>query len=349
MTANYSSAARMREYQPTILDTQPLLTRLAIQIAFARSEIRRDPRGFAMQLAGELVANKTVLLAVVVIAIVVLLVIDNVPVPRGLYPAEVRELSPEIVLMDFRTEIGGAGFNRGSGQGSGLIPRPAQGGGSGGNRDPNPHQKGKLPPPSRVLAAIPITAPIAQPALPDAGLVIDPSLWKDLKAPVYGDPRSTSETPSKGPGEGEGIGTNRGVGIGTGNGPGVGPGLSGNTGGGWGQTGCCGDGTGGGGAAGGGGRAVRFDEVDQRARLLSKPEPQYTEEARRNQVTGTVRLRAVFASSGEVVSIEALNQLPFGLTEKAIAAARGIKFVPAMKDGRPVSVYMNLEYNFNLY
>jgi hypothetical protein len=41
--------------------------------------------------------------------------------------------------------------------------------------------------------------------------------------------------------------------------------------------------------------------------------------------------------------------LPFGLTEKAIAAARLIKFVPAMKGGRPVSVHMQLEYNFNLY
>jgi protein TonB len=90
-------------------------------------------------------------------------------------------------------------------------------------------------------------------------------------------------------------------------------------------------------------------EVDQRARVLSKPEPHYTEEARRNQITGRVILRVVFASSGEVVQIQALDALPFGLTEQAIAAARAIKFEPAMKGGRPVSVYMQLEYNFNLY
>jgi len=349
MTANYSSAARTREYQPTILDTKPLLTRLAAQIAFARSEFRRDPSGFAIQLTRDLIANKTVLLAVVVIAIVVLLVIDNVPVPRGLYPVDVREPPPEIVLMDFRTGPGSAGFNNGSGQGSGPIPRPAQGGGGGGNRDRKPPQKGELPPPSTVMAAIPIASPIAQPALPVAGIDIDPALWKDLNAPVYGDPRSVSETRSKGQGDGEGIGTNNGVGIGEGDGPGVGPGIRGGTGGGIGQNGCCGDGTGGGGAAGGGGSVVRIYEVDQRARLLSKPEPQYTEEARRNQVSGTVLLRAVFASSGEVISVRALNTLPFGLTEKAIAAARQIKFVPAMKNGRPVSVFMQLEYNFNLY
>ena len=60
-------------------------------------------------------------------------------------------------------------------------------------------------------------------------------------------------------------------------------------------------------------------------------------------------LRAVFSSAGEVVQIHAIRSLPFGLTERAIAAARQIKFVPAMKDGRRVSVFMQLEYNFNLY
>ena len=87
----------------------------------------------------------------------------------------------------------------------------------------------------------------------------------------------------------------------------------------------------------------------QRARVLSKPEPQYTEDARRNQVTGTVVLRVVFASTGDVVQIRAVRSLPFGLTERAIAAARQIRFEPAMRDGRAVSVSMQLEYNFNLY
>ena len=345
MTAYCSTAAPTREYQLTILDTKPLLARLAMQIAFARS----DPRGFATQFAQDLVSNKTLLLAVVVIAVVVLLVIDNVPVPRGLYPAVVPEPAPEIVLMDFRTGPGNVGFNEGTGQGSGPIPRPAQGGGGGGNGDRNPPQHGELPPPSTVMAAIPITPPINPPALPVAGIDIDPALWKDLNTPVYGDPRSTSEIPSKGPGDGEGIGTNQGAGIGDGNGPGVYSGIDGGTGGGVGQTGCCGEGGGTGNGRSGWISSYSPKEVDQRAHLLSKPEPQYTEEARRNQITGTVVLRAIFSSSGEVVQIRALNTLPFGLTEKAIAAARAIKFVPAMKNGRPVSVYLNLEYNFNLY
>ena len=350
MTANYSSAARTREYQPTILETKPLLARLAVQIEFARSEFKRDPRGFAIQLTQDLVSNKSVLLAVVVIAVVLLLVMDNLPIPRAIYPATIRD-APEVVLMDLRAERGGVGLNNGNGQGSGAIPRPAQGGGGGGNHNPKPPQNGKPPAPSMVLAAIPIASPIAKPALPVAGIDIDPSLWRDLKTPVYGDPRSASTTPSKGPGDGEGIGTNHGVGVGNGDGPGLFAGTHGNTGGGMGMNGCCGDGTGGGGGPGGGGGGTSYfvREVDQRARVLSKPEPQYTEEARRNQISGTVVLRVVFASTGEVVQVHALNALPFGLTEKAIAAARAIKFVPATKNGRAVSVYMQLEYNFNLY
>jgi hypothetical protein len=38
-----------------------------------------------------------------------------------------------------------------------------------------------------------------------------------------------------------------------------------------------------------------------------------------------------------------------GLTEQAIKAARRIKFIPATKDGQPVSTYIQLEYNFNLF
>ena len=350
MTANCSSAARTHEYHLTILDTKPLLTRLAIQVEFARNEFRRDPRGFAMQIAKDLISNKHVVLAIIVIAVVVLLVIDNTNSTRGLERVIVPE-PPEVVLMDIRNGPSFVGFNEGTGQGSARIPRPAQGGGGGGDHDRNPPQKGELPPPSRIPAAIPLEPPITKPPLPAAGIVIDPALWKDLKAPVYGDPRVVaSAIPSKGPGEGEGLGTNRGAGVGEGDGSGVGPGKIENTGGGHGQNGCCGDGTGGGsGVSGGFGGSYSVWQVDQRARLLFKPEPQYTEEARRNQITGTVVLRAVFASTGEVVQVRAINSLPFGLTERAIAAARQIKFNPATKNGRAVSVYMNLEYNFNLY
>jgi hypothetical protein len=38
-----------------------------------------------------------------------------------------------------------------------------------------------------------------------------------------------------------------------------------------------------------------------------------------------------------------------GLTERAIEAAQRTRFIAAMKDGKPVSMWIQLEYYFNLY
>jgi protein TonB len=80
-----------------------------------------------------------------------------------------------------------------------------------------------------------------------------------------------------------------------------------------------------------------------------KPEPMYTEEARQKGITGTVVLKVVFFSDGSVGNIQTVAGLPYGLTEKSIEAAKKTKFVPAVKDGKFVSMWMQLEYNFNLY
>jgi TonB family protein len=90
-------------------------------------------------------------------------------------------------------------------------------------------------------------------------------------------------------------------------------------------------------------------DVTTKARLLAKPEPIYTERARSEQVEGTIVLRCVFASDGTVKHILVIEALPAGLTEQAIAAAKQIKFIPATRDGKPVSMWMQLEYNFNLF
>ena len=90
-------------------------------------------------------------------------------------------------------------------------------------------------------------------------------------------------------------------------------------------------------------------EVTRKAVVITKPEPAYTEPARQNQVQGTVVLKCLFSSSGAVTGIRAASGLPYGLTERAIAAARQIRFIPAIKDGHFVSIYIQLEYNFNLY
>jgi TonB family protein len=249
-------------------------------------------------------------------------------------------------------EPGTAGLNKGSGGGSKPKPERAQGGGGGGREEAKPASFGKPPQASldvpQVVAPDPKPPQIKNPSLPVAATVVaDPMLVPpDTRVLPYGDYKSKSTDPSSGSGTGNGIGTGQGGGIGPGEGGGLGPGRGGNMGG--------GDFNAGGGGPGGGGggdysRIFTGKEVTSKARLISKPEPQYTEEARKNQITGTVVLKVVFASSGQVTNIRTVSGLPYGLTEKAIAAARQIKFVPASKDGHQVSMWMQLEYNFNLY
>ena len=378
MNVRHSTAVPLHEYQPTIIESGLLLNRLAREIEFLKNELNHawadfkdDPKIFISHTLDELSqharaaiskphATPATLISLFTIATIVTIVLL---VDRGRStPTLSSENQPadEFVMLDLshpeaeskrdhgigKDGKGRVGFQNDKGEGSGAIPNLARGGGGGGDSEPRAPQVGKLPPPSPILAAIPKAPPVNPPSLPAAGIDIDPALWKDLKAPVYGDPRSNSEIPSKGPGQGGGIGTNEGLGIGDGKGPGVGPGEKGNMGGGSREIGCCGIG---GGPNGTLDRPFAGSQVEQRARLLSKPEPQYTDEARKNLTTGTVVLRVIFSSAGEVVQIRAVQTLPFGLTERAIAAARQIKFIPATKGGQPVSVFMQLEYNFHLY
>lgn len=96
-------------------------------------------------------------------------------------------------------------------------------------------------------------------------------------------------------------------------------------------------------------KPFKQSEVTTKAAITYKPEPSFTEWARRFNVTGVVRLRAILHSSGEVRNISVVKWLPHGLTRKSIEAARQIRFVPAQKDGRAVSQYVVLEYNYNIY
>jgi TonB family protein len=57
----------------------------------------------------------------------------------------------------------------------------------------------------------------------------------------------------------------------------------------------------------------------------------------------------VLAADGTVRHILILKSLSYGLTERAVAAARKIRFEPATMNGVPVSQYVVLEYNFNIY
>lgn len=83
--------------------------------------------------------------------------------------------------------------------------------------------------------------------------------------------------------------------------------------------------------------------------VTSKPRATYTDEARRNNVEGTVIVKVSLLASGNVGSVSVIRGLPHGLTERAISAARQMKFEPKKVDGVPVSVTQTFEYRFDIY
>ncbi|HKR02661.1 MAG TPA: energy transducer TonB [Pyrinomonadaceae bacterium] len=97
------------------------------------------------------------------------------------------------------------------------------------------------------------------------------------------------------------------------------------------------------------GQIFSSKEVSRRAFIVWWQDPQYTNEARRDKVHGTVVLRCVFGADGRLSNVKVVSGLKDGLTEKALEAALCLRFFPAEKDGRPVSQYIQIEYNFNLY
>ena len=92
--------------------------------------------------------------------------------------------------------------------------------------------------------------------------------------------------------------------------------------------------------------SYRNNPTFKKLRILSKPDAGYTDEARRNNISGQVVLRVLFAETGQITQISVVRGLPFGLTERAIAAARQIEFEPAELDGKKVAYPLVVVYNF---
>lgn len=83
--------------------------------------------------------------------------------------------------------------------------------------------------------------------------------------------------------------------------------------------------------------------------IVSKPRAYYTDEARNNCITGTVLIKITFFKDGRVGKFKVLKGLNYGLSEQAIAAAKKIKFEPALKNGKAITVTKKITYNFNIY
>lgn len=85
-----------------------------------------------------------------------------------------------------------------------------------------------------------------------------------------------------------------------------------------------------------------------RPEILYREKAKYTEAARQNRVQGTVLLSIIFSADGRITNVRVVRSLPDGMDDEAVKAASEIVFLPALKNGRPVSVRMSVEYSFNL-
>jgi TonB family protein len=89
-------------------------------------------------------------------------------------------------------------------------------------------------------------------------------------------------------------------------------------------------------------------KVDTKPRPLNRLRPNYTEQARNNKVSGSVRLQVKVGADGSAKRVHVVNALPDGLTEEAIRVIRIVQFQPAMAGGTPVDYWILLDVEFNL-
>jgi TonB family protein len=215
-----------------------------------------------------------------------------------------------------------------------FAGRSMGGGGGGGVHADSPASRGN-PAPFARRQFLPPTVDIqtSAPILPiEPTLVGNPDIQMasfDYKR--YGDPNGVPGKISGGPGDGDGIGSGTGTGIGPGKGPGLGPGERGGFGGG---------GVGYNGASAGGGVTAPT--------LVSKTEPEYSEEARKARLQGTVVLRIEVNTLGQAQNFSVRQRLGLGLDERAIEAVKKWKFIPGKVNGRPAVVVAYVEVNFRL-
>jgi periplasmic protein TonB len=209
--------------------------------------------------------------------------------------------------------------------------KKAGGGGGGGDRSPTPASKGAIP----KFAKEQFAPPMAVIPNPNPQLAVNPTLIgpPELKLPqmaanmAWGDPQGVLGPPSNGPGFGGGIGSGEGGGVGSGKGGGLGPGEGG--------------GLGGGVFSVGGNVSAPIP--------IYKPEPAYSEEARKAKYQGTVVLWIVVDAAGNVTDCKVVKPLGLGLDEKAVETVKTWKFKAAQRNGAAVPVRVMVEVSFRLF
>ena len=210
---------------------------------------------------------------------------------------------------------------------------PGGGGGGGGNETPEPPRKAELEGKDKVT--VPVIEP---PKLENPDPKDEPPVEQLLNIPAKtlaasdlimpGAIVGALESPSLGSGVGGGAGTGSGSGIGSGEGSGLGPGWGGGTGGG----------------------AYRPGNGVELPRVIREVKPQYTADAMRAKVQGTVLLECVVRTDGTVGDVSIVRSLDptFGLDREAVTAAKQWRFQAGTRFGQPVAVLVTIELTFTL-
>jgi TonB family protein len=83
--------------------------------------------------------------------------------------------------------------------------------------------------------------------------------------------------------------------------------------------------------------------------VLHAVEPEFTPEARAANDQGSVSIQLIVDAQGNPQNVHVTRHAQFGLDEKAIQAVRNYKFRPAMFQGHPVAVQINIDVDFHLH
>jgi len=95
-------------------------------------------------------------------------------------------------------------------------------------------------------------------------------------------------------------------------------------------------------------------------KILYQPEPQYTAIARQQRITGVVTVSIIVDAQGNTENVHIVKSIAdtvdskhraaaLTLDQAAIDTVKKYKFKPAMKDGKPVPVMLNVMVNFDIY
>jgi len=83
--------------------------------------------------------------------------------------------------------------------------------------------------------------------------------------------------------------------------------------------------------------------------LIHSVEPKFSEEARQKKLSGNVLIGLIVDQNGMPQNVHLIRGVGADLDDSAIAAVKQYTFKPALEDGKPVAVLLNVGVNFQLW